>query len=155
MDAEQRKRFHDDRSGKYGRIYTQVASFADLCEKEVVYFSCCDAYAHLAPVYEKLKTEARLHVEFYQDTYYKGFWLMEVCSAAASKYNAVMELKKKYGFDRIVSFGDNLNDLPLFQASDESYAVANAKNEVKEMATAVIGSNEDNGVAKWLEANAH
>jgi hypothetical protein len=52
-----------------------------------------------------------------------------------------------------ISVCGNLNDLPLFRASDERYAVANAKSEVKEQATAVIGSNCEDGVAKWLEEN--
>lgn len=151
LDTEIRKSFHDDRSGKYGRVYTQVGSFSELCNKDIAYFSTCDDYKLLAPVYEKLKASNRLHIEFYKDIYHAEFWYFEVCAATASKYNAVLYLKEIYGFDRIVSFGDNLNDLPLFQASDESYAVSNAKAEVKEKATAVIGSNEDDGVAKWLE----
>jgi hypothetical protein len=63
-----------------------------------------------------------------------------------------MFLKEKYGFERIVSFGDNLNDIPLFRASDECYAVANAKAELKEIATSVIESNVNDGVAKWLDS---
>jgi len=153
LDAEHRRTFHDDRSGKYGRIYTQVKSFAELCENEVVYFSTCDDFTVLSPVHEKLKINANLHIEFYKDIYHKDFWYLEVCSAAASKYNAVSFLKEVYGFDRVISFGDNLNDLPLFRASNECYAVANAKSEVKEKATAIIGGNNDDGVAKWLEEN--
>jgi Cof subfamily protein (haloacid dehalogenase superfamily) len=157
LDSEHRKAFHDDRSGKYGRIYTQVKSFSELCEKgddkkrEIAYFSTCDNYDVLFSVYKQLKTDSRLHIEFYRDIYHTDFWYLEICSANASKYNAVMFLKEKYGFDRIVAFGDNLNDIPLFRASDECYAVANAKSEVKEIATAVIESNDDNGVAKRLD----
>jgi hypothetical protein len=154
LDSEHRKAFHDDRSGKYGRIYTQVKSFKELCgnqEREIAYFSTCDDYDVLRSVYEQLKTDPRLHIEFYRDIYHTDFWYLEICSANASKYNAAMFLKEKYGFDRIVAFGDNLNDIPLFRASDECYAVANAKSEVKEIATAVIESNENDGVAKWPE----
>ena len=150
LDSEHRKAFHDDRSGKYGRVYKRVESFAELCGRDVAYFSTCDDYAILAPVYELLKTDARLHIEFYRDVYHERFWYLEICPAAASKYNAVMYLKKAYGFDRVISFGDNYNDLPMFRASDECYAVANAKEKVKENATAVIGSNDSDGVAKWV-----
>ena len=151
LDSKHRKEFHDDRSGNYGRVYTQVDSFTKLCNRQIVYFSTCDDYTLLTPVYKKLKTDKRLHVEFYKDIYHNDFWYLEVCSSAASKYNATSFLKKTYGFDHIVSFGDNLNDLPLFDASNECYAVANAKDEIKEKATAVIGSNIEDGVAKWLE----
>jgi len=54
----------------------------------------------------------------------------------------------------VVGFGDNLNDLPMFDACDECYAVANAKSEVKEKSTAIIGGNDGDGVVKWMEENA-
>ena len=38
----------------------------------------------------------------------------------------------------------------MFRFADESYAVSNAVEELKEAATAVIGSNDEDGVAKWL-----
>ena len=39
----------------------------------------------------------------------------------------------------------------MFEISDEKYAVANAIPSVKEIASEVIGTNENNGVAKYLE----
>lgn len=56
--------------------------------------------------------------------------------------------------DRVVSFGDAINDIPMFRISDECYAVANAVTELKEIATGIIDSNEEDGVAKWLAAHA-
>jgi hypothetical protein len=156
LDTEIRKSFHDERSGRYGRVYKQIGSFNELCEKNLVYFSAYGDYAALAPVYKKLKADASLRIEFYHNIYSihnENFWFLEVCAAAASKYNGVMYLRKAYDFSRVVSFGDNLNDLPMFQASDEKYAVANAKPEVKENAASVIKSSEEDGVAKWLEEN--
>ena len=41
----------------------------------------------------------------------------------------------------------------MFQAADESYAVANAHEELKKIATDVILSNDEDGVAQWLEEN--
>ena len=153
LDAPHRKVFHDDRSGRYGRVYTQVDSFANLCGMDIAYFSTCDDKALLLPAYEKLKSDSRLHVEFYRDVYHEEFWYLEICSAAASKYNAVIYLKNAYGFDRVVSFGDNLNDLPLFHASDVRVAVENARQEVKDAADYICDTNENDGVAKWLKEN--
>ena len=50
-------------------------------------------------------------------------------------------------------FGDGKNDISMFRAADECYAVANAVEELKEIATGVILSNNEDGVAKWLEEN--
>lgn len=39
------------------------------------------------------------------------------------------------------------------ELADEAYAVENAASELKVAATAVIGGNNQDGVAKWLEQN--
>lgn len=72
---------------------------------------------------------------------------------AASKSNAILQLKKLMECDRVAAFGDGRNDIDMFAIADTCYAVANAVDELKELATAVIGSNNEDGVAKWLEAN--
>ena len=41
----------------------------------------------------------------------------------------------------------------MFQIADECYAMENAMDELKEIATGIIGSNNDDGVAKWLLQN--
>ena len=38
----------------------------------------------------------------------------------------------------------------MFKISDECYAVENAVEELKQAATGVIGSNEEEGVKRWL-----
>ena len=38
----------------------------------------------------------------------------------------------------------------MFRIADECYAMANAVDEVKAAATGVIGSNEEDGVARFL-----
>lgn len=69
---------------------------------------------------------------------------------AASKANGILRLKRLLGCRRIVSFGDAINDLPMFEISDECYAVANAVDALKARATGIIQSNDQDGVARWL-----
>ena len=64
--------------------------------------------------------------------------------------NAARRLKELLGCERVVAFGDAINDLPMFEISDACYAVENAVEELKAAADGVIGSNENDGVAKWL-----
>ena len=80
-------------------------------------------------------------------------WFLEVYSGEASKKNAVLSLKETFGAERIIGFGDNLNDMPLFEASDEGYAVENACNELKALAAGIIPASAKDGVAHWLEEN--
>lgn len=72
---------------------------------------------------------------------------------AASKANAIKQLQKLLGCDRVVVFGDGRNDIDMFELADESYAVQNADEQLKSYATAVISSNDEDGVAHWLEDN--
>ena len=57
---------------------------------------------------------------------------------------------REYGKNRVFLLGDNLNDIPMFELANEAYATANAAEEIKKIATDVIGSCEDNGVAEFL-----
>lgn len=149
-DSPNALEFIREREEKYGKKFTKVESFSECINKNIVYFSIDDRKEKLEKAYGVLCDCDELHVEFYRDIYNTDHWYMEVCSATASKKNALIKLREKMGFDRIVSFGDNLNDLPMFEISDEAYAVANAKDEVKKKATAVIGSNTEDGVVKFL-----
>ncbi len=54
------------------------------------------------------------------------------------------------GWDRIVVFGDDTNDLPLFERADFSIAVANAVPEVLAKADLVIQSNDAGAVVDYL-----
>ena len=88
---------------------------------------------------------------FQKDTYRDEFWL-EICPRNSTKAKAILRMKEKMGFQRLIVFGDSLNDVPMFRAADEAYAVAGAMPELKEIATGVIGSNEEDAVARYLES---
>ena len=47
-------------------------------------------------------------------------------------------------------FGDQVNDIGMFRMADEAYAVAGAAPELARHATAIIGSNDEDAVARWL-----
>ena len=49
--------------------------------------------------------------------------------------------------------GDGKNDISMFLAADECYAMGNAVPELKAIATAVIDTNNNDGVARWLLEN--
>lgn len=154
-DSPNAKSFIKERVTRFGKVFDRVDSFSKCIGKNLVYYSVSDKKEKLLPAYEELASDSSLHVEFYRDIYNEDFWYLEICSCSASKYNAVNLIRDMYGFDRIVGFGDNLNDLPLFRACDESYAVCNAKAEVKERATGIIADNDSDGVARWLKAIPH
>ena len=85
--------------------------------------------------------------------YHQGF-TVEAFPSGCDKGCQIETLKAYAGASRTVAFGDNFNDISLFEACDESCAVENAVGFVKERATRVIGSNCEDGVALWLEQHA-
>jgi hydroxymethylpyrimidine pyrophosphatase-like HAD family hydrolase len=145
--------FIDERIQKYNKHFTQTNDFR-LVDAQVIYFCFLNDTDRIHRLYNSMRSIDNLRIEMYKDIYSDDLWYLEVFSENASKYNAVQYLRNKYGFDKVIGFGDNLNDLPLFAACDECYAVENAKPEVRAKATAIIGSNDDDGVAKWLDENA-
>lgn len=150
-DSPNAKKFILEREQKYGKKFIKVDSFSDCIDKNIVYFSIENKKEKLETAYNILSNCSHLSVEFYRDIYNTDHWYLEVCSVNASKKNAVTKLKKICNFDYVISFGDNINDLPMFEVSDESYAVFNAKDDVKQKATAVIEKNTDDAVAKFLD----
>lgn len=64
------------------------------------------------------------------------------------KGNALSAIQKYFGITRTetMAFGDNSNDLGLMHAAGESYAVANARPEIKEAAKYICPSWEEKGV---------
>lgn len=55
------------------------------------------------------------------------------------------------GAERLVVFGDNLNDLPMLDIADVAVAVANAHEKVKERADIIIGCNNDDAVSHFIQ----
>ena len=119
-------------------------------ERRGVYLSAVDRYDILSPIVEKLQGVPGLSVAFYEDSYYEKMWFCECFSQSAGKANAALHLKEWVGADRLVAFGDNTNDIPLFEKADEGYAVENAVDSLKALSTAVIPSNRQQGVMRYL-----
>lgn len=121
-----------------------------LGDGEVFHFSSLADEVRLAAIRDVLKAD--FPVELFFDRYFHEMFL-EIHPKGATKAEGVLGLKKLLGCDRIVCFGDGTNDVPMFRAADEAYAVDNAVPELKELAASVIGGNEHDGVAKWFLDN--
>ena len=131
------------------RRFRPVTDREALYQGEAFYFTCIGEKDELQPVYDIFSHDARYRCTMQQELYRPEYWC-EIMPAGASKANAIRKLKDMWGCSRVISFGDAVNDIPMFEISDECYAVANAVDELKTIATGIIGSNEDDGVAKWL-----
>lgn len=55
--------------------------------------------------------------------------------------------------NEVIGFGDDYNDIEMLKGCGVGIAVDNAMPAVKEIADACCGSNEEDGVACWIEEN--
>lgn len=108
-------------------------------------------YGKLRRVYEELKSDVDCSPFVYHDIYDFESGLIEVYRKGVSKAQAIKELAQRCGATRVVVFGDNRNDIPMMQAADVAVAMDNAFPEVKAVAHEVIGTNDENSVARWIE----
>lgn len=53
----------------------------------------------------------------------------------------------------VVAFGNSQNDISMLKYAGTAVAVANAEDNVKAVAQAICPSNEEDGVAHWIEDN--
>ena len=117
------------------------------------YFTVIGEQAALQPVYDAFAPQAAYTVLLQQELYRPEYWC-EIMPRAVTKAGGVLRLKEEGGFDRVVGFGDALNDLALFAVCDEAYAVGNAVPELRAAADGVLGTNTQDGVARFLAERA-
>ena len=140
------KIFNDTRRGDVRD--NPVSCPQELYRGEIFHITCIDEPQILLPIYERYKDE--FACVYHVDIYSGEQWL-EIQPVGATKAEAISALKVLLGCDRLVCFGDGKNDVSMFEIADECYAVENADEQLKRMATAIIPSNINDGVAQWLK----
>jgi hydroxymethylpyrimidine pyrophosphatase-like HAD family hydrolase len=153
LEKEPLRDFVKERMARYRKTLGHTDSFADVSNENIIYFTLRDTRDKLQPIYDRLSVFSGLNLTLYNDVYSPDLWLLEIFSAEASKKNAVLYLREKYGYEKVICFGDNYNDLPMFEVSDISVATENAKQEVKDKADFVCEANFNDGVVKWIEGD--
>lgn len=73
----------------------------------------------------------------------------------AGKVQAIKSLADylNIGLSNIIAFGDDLNDIEMLEQCGYGVAVSNAVKEVLNIADYVTDSNDEDGVAKFIEKN--
>lgn len=118
-----------------------------LWDGDVFYVLCITNDRRAEEIYRRLSGD--YNCLYAEDYYSRDKWL-EVYAKGASKAEAALKLRDVLGCHRLVVFGDGANDISMFEAADESYAVSGAVDELKAHATGVIGSNDEGAVVNWL-----
>lgn len=82
-----------------------------------------------------------------------GAPFLEITASNVNKGTALERLTAEVNLsaEDSIAFGDNLNDIPMLSWANTGVAMANALPEVKAIADRITGSNEEDGVADYLE----
>ncbi|MGI4792136.1 MAG: HAD-IIB family hydrolase [Janthinobacterium lividum] len=93
-----------------------------------------------------------VETHLFENQYSPGWHWLTVHDYRATKDRAIRLLIERYGLSgsEIAVFGDQSNDLKMFQIADRAIAVANATEELKHHADRIIGSNEDDSVVRFI-----
>ena len=138
-----------------GRL-CQVPHFDFQEEEKISGFLLIDTHERLEPIYHALDEKHFDHLNLYfaEDVSMKGYYWLQSFHQEASKGNMVEILAKKMEvpLERIVVFGDYLNDLDMFRIAGHAIAMENALQEVKDSANEIIGSNAQGAVLQYLES---
>ena len=134
----------------WGFAREELIPFSEACQQECSKIVAGHETRNLADVYQKLLEQCgdRSRI-FLTDS---DLWL-QFMSNKASKENALLELLSLRGIvpEEVVVFGDDVPDLGMFGTFGCSVAMGNAKAALKEAATYVTRSNDEDGVAFALE----
>jgi Cof subfamily protein (haloacid dehalogenase superfamily) len=106
---------------------------------------------HVRELRELLKKE---HAEVIDHRVWAAPWnIIEVVKAGLNKAVGLKRVAEHFGIpnDRIIAFGDEDNDLEMIEFAGHGIAMGNAIPELKNIADAITNSNEEDGVARYLE----
>ena len=126
-------------------------TYEELFQGDIYYFTILSPIIPFHILNTVFSPEKGFNSNAQPDTYHNHELWYEVFSANASKANAALQLKQMLQADELVCFGDNLNDISMFEISDRCYSVSSAVPELKSISTAVIGSNENMAVPVFVE----
>ena len=101
------------------------------------------------------RIEAALTEDTYHTIAHSGVInrLVQVMSISANKWNGVKTMLEYFGISPqdAVYFGDDNDDIEAMKNCGVGVAVANAIDAVKAVADVVVESNDEDGVAQYIE----
>lgn len=107
------RNFFNSRKNDY-KSFGKVENITVHDSDKVIYFTMIDNYERLLPVYNEVKklngAKAVLYADNYSDLYF-----LEIFSANATKAAGVLKIKEIIGADKVVAFGDNMNDIDMLR----------------------------------------
>lgn len=146
------KKYYEDRCNKELKTFKKIENYLDVIDdNQIINFVFFENNEILArEIFNKIMGVKGVTGTCYKDIYNEGAFYLDIYNEDASKANGIKFLADYVEHSKVITFGDGENDIPMFEIADECYALENASEKLKDMATAVIGTNNDDAVVKFL-----
>lgn len=148
--------YQQDRIGSGDHRLAYVDDLRRVLDHEVICFNVMERWEPLAALEQELRDTfgARIHMYFYENWYSPEWYWLSIYDEQATKANAIRLLLDDLGLSPqdLTVFGDQLNDLSMFDLADTALAMDNAHPEVKARASKVIGVNQADSVVRYILA---
>ena len=115
----------------------------NLFQGDVFYVSCIASKKQLEGFYHDLKDYYQCL--FSKDIYSQDWWL-EILPKKATKAHAILQLKEYLNCDKVVVFGDGLNDIDMLEYCQHGIAVGNAAKGLKDIADEITDDIAEDGI---------
>jgi len=133
----------------------QVTDLRPALREQVVCLTYMERREVLEPLHAELRAsfDGELRSLLFPEEYFPPWHWLAVYGGRATKAHAIEVLAQDLGvrLDEVTVFGDQVNDIPMFEECGHAIAVANAVPELKQHADEIIGPNTDDSVARYLE----
>ncbi len=137
------------------RRLRQVTTLEPAWNEQVVSLTYMERHETLLPLLDKLRAsfDGQLRLLMFPEQYFPPWHWLAVCGGNATKAHALERLADSLniGLNDVTVFGDQINDLPMFEECGHAIAVANAVPELMSHANEVIGDHTQDSVAGYLE----
>lgn len=126
----------------------------EILKDRVICYTIIDKYEVLSNLQKNIHKKFSHHIELHlmENQYSPGWYWLTIHDNKATKDQAIQALVDNYGLveSELTVFGDNLNDIKMFKLTKNRIAVGNAMPELKEYATRVIGTNDEDSVMTYI-----
>ncbi|MCK5129096.1 MAG: HAD-IIB family hydrolase [Clostridiales bacterium] len=132
-------------------MFVEDVAYVKYKDEDVFYISLQVPCKKASQFYKDLNCIDGLYIEHYTSDHYPDYMWFEVLPMQSGKGYALDILKQIIKPQRVVCFGDFVNDIGMFKTADYSVATSNAVYEVKKLADEIIGHCDDESVVEFIK----
>ena len=123
---------------------------------EASFYLIIDEKEKIEALMNSLKEEVNELVDMFDYPHTtRGFYCLKLNSTEATKEDAIMYLKKKYNYDKVIISISGRTDLPLTELSDFSVCLSAAPKYVRDSVDLVVESNDPSSILKLFDKIYH